>query len=345
MPENTHPLEKRPEPVASCLGVRVPASPFLTEMRIDRINKARYEGDEIAGATSVVTELDRVMEMGSGLGIVGAVTAANCKPEKVLSFEANPNLIPHIQALYDLNELTNRISVRNEVVISGPDRPEHIEFHIAKSFLGSSLAAGKRGAKEAIKVPTTSFDAVRDAFKPTVLIMDIEGGELDFLRHADLNGIRAIVIEFHPGVYGVEGLRECKDVLKKAGFRRVNDISTRIVWTAVRDVPQTSRGAARATEIGVPQPTGGWSESIQTLKNAIVVPPLVNGFTQPAGVLHSDGRYCPEGALWRKGRPLTTCPEVRAAPWSSLKASGFGEEYYGRTSRTFWPKVLRGFGR
>lgn len=30
---------------------------------------------------------------------------------------------------------------------------------------------------------------------------------------------------------------------------------------------------------------------------------------QPAGVLYSDGSYCPEGALWRKYRPITTQPE------------------------------------
>ncbi|MCE8539038.1 glycosyltransferase family 61 protein [Ruegeria pomeroyi] len=59
-----------------------------------------------------------------------------------------------------------------------------------------------------------------------------------------------------------------------------------------------------------PQPNGGWSEGLDTLTGAIVVPPEVSGFTQEAGVLYSDGRYCPQGALWRRYRPLTTEPPM-----------------------------------
>lgn len=57
-----------------------------------------------------------------------------------------------------------------------------------------------------------------------------------------------------------------------------------------------------------PQPEGGWSEEIETLAGAVVVPPADSAFVQPAGVLRSDGSYCAQGALWRKFRPLTTEP-------------------------------------
>src|SRR5690606_15260095 len=128
------------EPVAAdhaaeCLGVRVPHSPFLNERRIERINGARYEGQEIRGALHVVRPGDRVLEMGSGIGLVGAVVAANAKPAEVRSYEANPALIPHIQALYALNGLESVISVRNEVLVGGDTRPETMEFHISGSYL------------------------------------------------------------------------------------------------------------------------------------------------------------------------------------------------------------------
>lgn len=58
-----------------------------------------------------------------------------------------------------------------------------------------------------------------------------------------------------------------------------------------------------------PLPSGGWSERILTLADACVVPPKISAMIQPAGVLYSDGSYCPEGALWRKYRPITTAPE------------------------------------
>ena len=64
--------------------------------------------------------------------------------------------------------------------------------------------------------------------------MDIEGGELELLRHADLGQFRAMVLEFHPEAYGVEGMRECKAIIRDAGFERLPEKSTRTVWTCER---------------------------------------------------------------------------------------------------------------
>ncbi|MEP2716732.1 glycosyltransferase 61 family protein [Pseudophaeobacter sp.] len=58
-----------------------------------------------------------------------------------------------------------------------------------------------------------------------------------------------------------------------------------------------------------PMPEGGWSEDLHLLADACVVPPQISALVQPAGVLYSDGSYCPEAALWRKFRPITTEPE------------------------------------
>ena len=59
-----------------------------------------------------------------------------------------------------------------------------------------------------------------------------------------------------------------------------------------------------------PLPEGGWSESMTTVRGAIVVPPVESSFVQETGVLHADGTYCPEGATWRKYRPITTQPPM-----------------------------------
>ncbi len=68
-----------------------------------------------------------------------------------------------------------------------------------------------------------------------------------------------------------------------------------------------------------PLPSGGWSERILTLADACVVPPKISAMIQPAGVLYSDGSYCPEAALWRKYRPITTEPEPPQAVKHSLQ--------------------------
>lgn len=220
-----------PSIAATCHGVAVPASPFLTPKRIARINAARYEGEEIAGALALVRPGDRVLELGAGLGIVGAVVAANRAPARVVSYEANPNLIPHIHALQAINGLADRMEVRHAVLMAGADLPETVTFHLHASYLGSSLSGQGAG----IAVPVDGWDTVAAEFRPDVLICDIEGGEADLLAAADLSGLRAVVIEFHPKAYGVPAMRTLKRRLRDAGLNPVARLSSRAVWAASRD--------------------------------------------------------------------------------------------------------------
>ncbi|EBA06067.1 FkbM family methyltransferase [Sagittula stellata] len=284
---------------AVCKGVKVPPSPFLTETRIKRMEEARYEGEEIAGALAVVRAGDRVLEMGAGLGVVGAVTALNAKPDAVLSFEANPSLLPHIEKLYALNGLEDRIEVRNQLVIAAPDRPESMTFHVRSSFLGSSLIDREGRQTRPVEVATVAFDKIREEFRPSVLIMDIEGGELDFLNHANLDGIRAVVIEFHPGLYGTKGTKECKDALRAAGFAKVEEKSTRFVWTCIRKV-----------RLSPPKPNEGWSRETVTLERPVVVPPATRSHVQETGVLTREGLPVQHAGLWRGQRLLTVPPAM-----------------------------------
>ncbi|MGR3323406.1 MAG: FkbM family methyltransferase [Pseudooceanicola sp.] len=224
-----------PVAAACCMGLDVPESPFLTEGRIARINAGRYEEQEIIGALRVVRSGDRVLELGAGLGIVGGIIARNLRPDSVRSYEANPALIPHIEALYAMNGLGARIGVENRILLAGPERPETVTLHLTNSYLGSSVIEGKR-ARDAVTVPTGDFDAALKGVD--VLVMDIEGAELDILRHADLSGLRAMVLEFHPESYGVEGMREAKTILREAGLQKIGAVSTRTVWACEKGAPE-----------------------------------------------------------------------------------------------------------
>ena len=62
---------KKPTHVAECHGVKVPDSPMMTPTRAERINAARYAGQEIAGALDVIRPGDNVLEMGAGIGLKG----------------------------------------------------------------------------------------------------------------------------------------------------------------------------------------------------------------------------------------------------------------------------------
>ena len=105
--------------------------------------------------------------------------------------------------------------------MSDPEAPPEVTFHLRSSYLGSSLLnSAARPARE-ISVPTRTWAEVMAQFRPDVLLMDIEGGELALLEGADLSGLRAIVLEFHPDTYGKQGMRRCKALLERAGFAKV----------------------------------------------------------------------------------------------------------------------------
>lgn len=207
-------------------GVRLPShAQYLPERRVERIRRGRYEWQEIAGALHAVRPGDRVLELGAGIGIVGAVIARNRQPARILSYEANPALIGYARAMHQLNGLDAIIDLRNAVLMSDPAAPATTGFHVHASFLGSSLIApaGRRSTRAEVAVERLG-DVTAD-FTPDVMVIDIEGGELAFFRHADLTGVRAVIVELHPKVYGQDGLAECLSLLGAAGLGPIEAVS------------------------------------------------------------------------------------------------------------------------
>jgi hypothetical protein len=64
-----------------------------------------------------------------------------------------------------------------------------------------------------------AFNEEVRSVKPSLLIIDIEGGEMELVPHMDLTGIRAIVIELHERVTGPEGAQTVRQSLMARGFR------------------------------------------------------------------------------------------------------------------------------
>lgn len=219
--------DPKPEPqiVATLHGIRVPAAPHLGPSMITSLNEGRYERNEIACGLACIPQGARILELGAGAGVVGAVLARNLAPKAVLSIEANPALIPHITALHAENGLSDVITVQHAVVLTAPDAPDSIDFHVMGNFLGSGLTTRKPDRAQTVSVPVLRYADIRANFAPDAIMMDIEGGELDFLRHADLTGVNTFVAEFHRDIYGREGMQECRRLLTAQGLTMDDDHS------------------------------------------------------------------------------------------------------------------------
>ena len=98
---------------------------------------------------------------------------------------------------------------------------ESVPFYLRKDFWASSLEVPSADDPNILgtkQVPQIDINQVLKAHQPTVLVMDIEGGELDLLPTLDISCCSNIVIELHPRVYKLAGIDRCFDILRKKGF-------------------------------------------------------------------------------------------------------------------------------
>jgi hypothetical protein len=98
-----------------------------------------------------------------------------------------------------------------------------------------------------------------------------------------------------------------------------------------------------------PDPEGGWSRRIVTVKEALVVPATVPDMIQPMGVFDAAGSYVHEAVLWR-GRRLMVEPErpepVAHLPgrwiWGGVLLNHFGHFLVESTSRLWAVDAVEG---
>lgn len=188
----------KPRPTVRYRGLDVPVrrSGMASEI-VEALLRNYYEDPEIRGIQQVVCPGDRILELGSGLGIVTALAARAAGPGgRVLSFEANPELVADTLTFLGAHGIAN-VELRNAVLV--PDDDGARDFHRANSFaVGSLLGGDKRQSRDTISVPALHVGTVMAEFQPDVLVCDIEGGEAELVPAIDAKSLRAVVIELHP---------------------------------------------------------------------------------------------------------------------------------------------------
>jgi FkbM family methyltransferase len=159
------------------------------------LKRGWYERDEVEIARSRLVAGDRVLELGTGLGVTALVAARIVGPAAVIGFEANPALLPVARANAARNSLAVQFHNRllyPRTLLPGPS----VEFAIADEFWASGVAeAGSTGTR--VPVPTGVLEDEIGRFGANALIMDIEGLEVDIIEAADLSRIDKFIFEIH----------------------------------------------------------------------------------------------------------------------------------------------------
>lgn len=197
-------------------GIKVPFVPKIITPPIEKpMRNNRYEGGECAALRELLIPGDRVLELGAGVGLLSTVAAMSEGVESVLTVEANPEMIPLIKETYRLNGAKN-VELINGVV--APKTTEPLDFYLRKDFWASSMEPDSRPYVEVVQVPSFGIKDLIKKQNPTVIAIDIEGGELGLFDEADLSNVRLLIIEFHPKVYGSANVVAITELLEKKGL-------------------------------------------------------------------------------------------------------------------------------
>lgn len=140
--------------------------------RVRLLDRTEYCGHKSAAQDlirSTVTPGDRVVDVGTGLGVF-AVTAAQAGGE-VITYEAAANMAEFARETIQLSGVSDRIDLREALV--GPE---------VKLF-GEHAAGGR--------VPPAGLPAC------DILILDCEGAELDIIGHVQPHP-ETVLVETHP---------------------------------------------------------------------------------------------------------------------------------------------------
>ena len=163
--------------------------------------RRHYEKHELRLVSRLLEPTDRVLELGSAIGVVALAASRVVPAQNITCFDANPDMVEEACRNFDLNG--KAITVHNAALVADDTGQASLTFYKSPYFLSSSLH-NRRGDAEPISVPTRPLSATLKETQANVLIVDIEGGEFDLLGAADLSSIETLVLELHVSLAGVD---------------------------------------------------------------------------------------------------------------------------------------------
>ena len=180
------------------------------------ILRGKYEEYERECCQLHLTAEDTVLELGGAIGFIGLYCQKRLGITRYVTVEANPQTVGLLRRNYEVNGLVPQVLT---CAVGGHDGT--VKLHASAEFWRDSTeeASGCADERE-IEVRAATLPALLGeiGFRPTVLIIDIEGAE----RHIDFRAVPAevkkIILETHPRAIGVEATYHVLGTLVGLGF-------------------------------------------------------------------------------------------------------------------------------
>lgn len=205
---------------------------FLTDKWMGgRMNNNAYETEESELLNLIPDNIDlKVLELGGCLGVVSVLVNKKLKdPSKHVVVEANPKLIKYLE--YNKNVNNCFFTINNSLISTNSDGTF---YSYDKLVAGSAHRLDNRETnKTPHTVPVHTLDALQlnVGYNFDFLVIDIEGGELEFFKSFDLSGFKYILLETHENLMYPGFNSEVFNELNAYGFKLVKSIGNCLLLT------------------------------------------------------------------------------------------------------------------
>jgi FkbM family methyltransferase len=225
--------------VVSIGGVKMQIDPSRIPFSIRKaLYHADFEAKERLIVETALRPGDRVLEGGAGMGLVSITAAKIAGDGNVTSYEPTPDTY----ALLNENIAANAVKIECRNRALGP-RAGTMKFGVRRNLISSRGAA--RGDDDAIEVRVDGIAEALAETRANVLILDVEGKEVEIIEACPLERLELIVMEIHPGVTGHEATSRMIARMLNAGFVWRRDLSHEAAMTFMR-MEARERGGAKA---------------------------------------------------------------------------------------------------
>ncbi len=155
-------------------GIDVPiAADEVSPVIWQALTSGSYEAKEARSIYKAVKPGDRVLELGSGIGIITSIIAG-IADVSVWAFEANPATAALARRVIDANDLDN--VVLSQGILSAGE-PGSFCFYVRRDLWMSSMDENQGPYERTIELQSNNIDEFINTHDINVLVMDIEGAE------------------------------------------------------------------------------------------------------------------------------------------------------------------------
>lgn len=205
-----------PRFIVNGIALNIPGRHLTPPLR-EALETGRYEQSEAAALERHLRDGDRFLDLGAGAGYLVALAALRLGVEAVAGVEGDPEMAEVARRTVNRATGADATVEAGAVVPSGFSGSE-VDFIRRGGFWASSLPVADEAGQARLTVAALPLEELLARHRPSVLCVDIEGGEAELFDYPLPTHVRLVILELHPKRYGASGVRRIFDGLSASGM-------------------------------------------------------------------------------------------------------------------------------